>query len=234
MSTMRLLFAATLAAMASGLPAQVPPAVEALASKLRWYGQDSITFPAGGKLVAVDPFKLPAGLGKADLVLVTHRHDDHYSPADIERIAAPGAVKIAPFDAPGFRRIAVGERVDLGFCVVEAVSAYNLVKTKFHPKSNGWVGYVIEAGGVRVYVTGDTERIPEMKRVRADLMLLPLGQTYTMGSVAEAVEAVKDVKPALAIPIHWGMYEGTRADAEAFVKALSGSGIEARLKEIGE
>jgi L-ascorbate metabolism protein UlaG (beta-lactamase superfamily) len=61
-----------------------------------------------------------------------------------------------------------------------------------------------------------------MKSFKADIALVPLGQTYTMGSVQEAADSVLDSGASIAIPIHYGMYEGTRSDAEAFAKLLSG------------
>jgi L-ascorbate metabolism protein UlaG (beta-lactamase superfamily) len=102
---------------------------------------------------------------------------------------------------------------------VNAVHAYNLVKD-FQKKSARYLGYVIDFEGVSVYHTGDTERIPEMKEIRCDIILLPLGQTYTMNSVEEAVEVVLDTKARIAIPIHWGLYEGTKEDAVKFEELL--------------
>ncbi len=98
----------------------------------------------------------------------------------------------------------------------------SLVAALFHPKHNGWVGYVVTVGGRRIYHAGDTERIPEMKTFSCDIALLPLGQTYTMESVEDAAAAARDVKASMAIPIHFGMYEGTQADAEKFRDLLEG------------
>ncbi|MBM3437493.1 MAG: MBL fold metallo-hydrolase, partial [Bacteroidetes bacterium] len=104
----------------------------------------------------------------------------------------------------------------------EAVPAYNVVKTKFHPKSNKWLGYILELEGKKIYLAGDTERIPEMKAIACDIALLPLGQTYTMNSVEDAAEAAKDVKAGIVIPIHYGLYEGTQADSARLKKLLEG------------
>jgi L-ascorbate metabolism protein UlaG (beta-lactamase superfamily) len=84
------------------------------------------------------------------------------------------------------------------------------------------VGYIVEIDGVKVYHAGDTERIPEMKNIDCDIALLPLGQTYTMNSVEEAAEAALDTGAEVAIPIHYGMYEGTKEDAEKFKELLDG------------
>src|SRR6185503_15357673 len=114
-----------------------------------------------------------------------------------------------------------GTKLTLGGIEVETVPMYNIVKNN-HPRAMNFVGYVLNIGGVRVYHAGDTERFPEMKTFSADVVMLPLGQTFTMNSVEEAVESALDVKARIAIPIHWGNAEGTRADANFFVSQLSG------------
>ena len=103
---------------------------------------------------------------------------------------------------------------------IKAVPAYNLTKTDKHPKEKKWVGYVLNFGHVTLYHAGDTERIPEMKNVNCDIILLPLGQTYTMNTINDAVKAVIDTNASVAIPIHFGMYEGKSEDAENFKKLL--------------
>lgn len=84
------------------------------------------------------------------------------------------------------------------------------------------MGYVINVGGVRVYASGDTERIPEMKTFSADIALLPLGQTFTMISVQGAADAALDLRARVAIPYHYGRGEGTIADANTFASLLNG------------
>lgn len=196
-------------------------AAEAL-ERVTWHGQAAVSLRLAGKIIVIDPYMMRPGAALADMVLVTHKHDDHYSPADILAVSKADTVKLASFDAPGFRRLRPGESVRVGAVSVTAVPAYNHKKTRFHPKSEGWAGYLVEGDGLRFYHSGDTERIPEMKSIRADVMFVPLGQTYTMDSVEEAVDAVGDVGPSLAIPIHFGMYEGTMADAQRFKALLKG------------
>ena len=96
--------------------------------------------------------------------------------------------------------------------IIHAVPAYNITR-QYHKKSSNYLGYVIDFDGISLYHTGDTERIPEMKEIRCDIIMVPLGQTYTMNSVEEAVEVVLDTKARVAIPIHWGLYEGSGEDA---------------------
>jgi len=190
--------------------------------RVTWHGQAAVSLRLAGKVIVIDPYKMRPGASMADIILVTHKHDDHYSPTDILSISKADTVKLAAFDASGFRRVRPGETIRIGKISVQVVPAYNARKSRFHPKSELWAGYIVEAEGIRFYHSGDTERIPEMKNVRADVMFVPLGQTYTMDSVEEAADAVRDVGPSLAIPIHFGMYEGTRADAEKFKALLEG------------
>jgi L-ascorbate metabolism protein UlaG (beta-lactamase superfamily) len=103
---------------------------------------------------------------------------------------------------------------------IEAVPSYNTNK-KYHTKDRGWVGYVFTVNGQRVYIAGDTDRIPEMKDVRCDIALLPVSGTYVM-TADEAVQAALDIKPKIAVPMHYGSIVGSKADAEKFAAALKG------------
>lgn len=199
-----------------------------MAENIHWFGQAAVKITADDTVVYIDPYNL-SKRDKADIVLITHSHGDHLSPDDIKKVATEKTVIIATPDcreklediphaklleaAPGFS-------TNIGALAISAVPAYNVVKTKFHPRKNNWVGYVVTAGGVKIYHSGDTERIPEMKTFSCDIAMLPLGQTYTMSGPEEAAAAVKDVKASIAIPIHYGTYEGKPADAETFKKLL--------------
>ena len=110
--------------------------------------------------------------------------------------------------------VKAGGSYTLGDLRLEAVAAYNKLKP-FHPKSAGWVGYILEADGKRVYIAGDTDCTEEAKRVRCDVALVPVGGTYTMDA-AKAAELVNAISPALAIPTHYGSVVGKPGDAETF------------------
>jgi L-ascorbate metabolism protein UlaG (beta-lactamase superfamily) len=188
---------------------------------VQWYGQSSLRIELGGKIIWLDPVKVPV-TERADLILITHDHGDHFSPEDIERLSGPSTQVFVGFDSRAYPRIRPGERKTFGQLGVEAVPAYNIVKTQFHPKSAGFCGFILSVGGLRIYDAGDTERIPEMKSIRCDLAFFPLGQTYTMGSVAEAAQAALDVGASVVVPFHFGMYEGSEADAREFATLLKG------------
>lgn len=195
---------------------------------IHWLGQAAVKIALPEKTIYIDPYQISQEI-KADLILITHSHGDHFSPADINKIMADHTIVIAPQDCisrikelsqekavvsePGLKK-------QIGEILIEAVPAYNVLKSNFHPKSNRWLGYILTIDGVRIYHAGDTERIPEMKDIRCDIALLPLGQTYTMSSVEEAAEAALDVKAKVAIPIHYGLYEGSQQDARHFQHLL--------------
>jgi len=101
------------------------------------------------------------------------------------------------------------------------VAAYNTNKD-FHPKANGWVGYVVTlSNDQRVYHTGDTDVTPEMTAVETDVAMMPCGGTYTM-TAPEVAAAANTFKPSILIPMHWGDIVGSRGDADAVAKAFAG------------
>ncbi|MHC4752491.1 MAG: LamG-like jellyroll fold domain-containing protein, partial [Planctomycetota bacterium] len=113
--------------------------------------------------------------------------------------------------------IAPGQTIISSGVPVTAVPAYNTNKPN-HPKSNNWVGFIIELGGKRTYVAGDTDLIPEMQTLgKIDVAFLPAGGTYTMNAT-EAAQAATIINPTLAIPYHWGTSVGTLADAQTFAE----------------
>jgi L-ascorbate metabolism protein UlaG (beta-lactamase superfamily) len=107
------------------------------------------------------------------------------------------------------------------------VPAYNVNKFRapgqpFHPRDYNGLGFLIEAGGVRVYHAGDTDIVEEMAALKdIDIALLPVSGTYVMTS-SEAAEATRRIAPKVAVPMHWGAIVGGRVDAEKFVAAVRG------------
>ena len=216
--------------------------LKAFVDSVLYSGNAGLNFVLAGKSVTIDPvgskFK-----GPTDVVLVTHNHSDHFSGAVIRRIYQEETWLLGPksvtatFETAHHANLKVaipGETFVLGDLKITPVPAYNFKDdkgvTRPHSKDYGWVGYVLEGDGMSVYVTGDTQRIPEMKSIHADIIFLPLGQTYTMPSVEDAVAAAQDVGARVAVPIHWGLYEGTQADFDRF-KSLAEPGITVILKE---
>ena len=192
-----------------------------LLEKLHRLGHDSFRYD-GPPIIYIDPWKLAPGAPTADLILVTHDHFDHCSPEDVKKISKPGTVVIAdPASAaklPGARILRPGEKMVVGEVAVEAVPAYNINKFRspgvpFHPKSAGYNGYITTVGGERLYHAGDTDHIPEMAGYRCDVALLPVSGTYVM-TADEAAAAAVDIKPRVAVPMHYGDIVGDAADVQ--------------------
>ena len=195
---------------------------------VRVNAHSSVRLELAGKVAYVDPFSLREAPHDADLIFLTHDHFDHFSPADIALVGKPGTVFVLPesiakkaADAVGVRKAVTvnpGDRGEVEGIAFEAVPAYNPGK-RFHPRANGWVGYVLEAEGLRFYVAGDTDATPEAAAVRCDVALLPIGGTYTMDA-AEAAALANRIRPRLVIPIHYGSVVGTGEDFAAFAAGV--------------
>ncbi len=182
--------------------------------RITWLGHASVMIESAVTLY-IDPWKTGTSLPKADIILVTHDHSDHYSEKDITSLSGPGTRVVSPVRTGSVTDvISPGRSLSLKGISIRAVPAYNLNKA-FHPKDKGWVGYVIDIGGKKIYHPGDTDRIPEMKDIEADLAFLPVGGTYTMDS-QEASEAAHDMRARCAVPIHYGDIVGSEQDAQQF------------------
>jgi len=200
-----------------------------LTAALHWYGQSAFRI-AGPPVVYLDPFRLPEGVPAADVILITHDHFDHCSPADVARIRTPATVVIGPAEVAAKLKAPVevikpGETRTVRGVTVKAVPAYNTAKA-FHPRADGKVGFVVTVGGVTYYHAGDTDAIPEMAGLAPDVALLPVGGTYTM-TADEAAGAARAIRPKVAVPMHFGTVVGSDADGARFAALLKGSGIAA-------
>lgn len=124
------------------------------------------------------------------------------------------------------KSILPGQSVQVNNILVEAVPAYNIrpERLNFHPKSNNWVGFVVDIDGARIYHAGDTDSIPEMAGIKCDVALLPVGGTYTMDG-SEAAEAANVINPKIAVPMHFGRIVGSKSDLENF-KRLAKTWVE--------
>lgn len=189
---------------------------------IQWLGHASVKIWIEDAVVYVDPRNVSGSPHDATLVLVTHSHSDHYSSSDIAKVSGPATKLIAAASVVqthgSGQAIAPGQTIELGNVTVIAVPAYNTNKPN-HPKSNKWVGFIIELAGKRIYVAGDTDLIPEMQTLgKIDVAFLPISPAYTMGP-DEAAQATTYIMPQLAVPYHWGT--STLADAQRFAREAS-------------
>ena len=197
-----------------------------------------IRIEVDGKEIEIDPVgKLGnrtvdyAALPKADYIFVTHEHGDHFDKDAIKQLSADATVLITNkrcADMLGYGKVmGNGDKTDVadGF-TVEAVPAYNTTEghQQFHPKGRD-NGYVITIDGLRIYVAGDTEDIPEMSGIKdIDVAFLPCNQPYTM-TVDQIVKAARTVKPKVLFPYHYG-----QTDVSTLPELLKADGIDVRIR----
>lgn len=220
--------AATASAQENAFATETSKNIDQLLAHIHWVEQACFRIDAGKYTVYIDPNSVPDNI-KTDVILITHPHGDHWSPEELDKIVKPTTILIAPeevvYTGQVGKRIILKPGEEFNFSddiKVTAVPAYNIDKTWAHPRESNWVGYLLKIKGVTIYHAGDTELIPEMKTFTADIAMLPLGQTYTFNSVDDAAQAAIDVQAKLAIPMHFGLYEGTAADADTFKSLLKG------------
>ena len=197
--------------------------------------QNSICIDAGKKIY-FDPFEIDAKKADADYIFLTHDHFDHFSPDDMKKLVKDGTVIVCPQGMEGKVRSTFAEEVmtvlpgmsyttaDFSF---ETVPAYNVLKP-FHTKKSGWVGYIVEIDGKRIYVAGDTDATREAEQVKCDIALVPIGGFYTM-DYKDAAKLVNKIRPEVVIPTHYGGIVGAAEDGEK-LKGRVDDGIEVVLK----
>ncbi len=197
----------------------------------------AIKIVAQDKVIYIDPYEIPNSPNDADYILITHSHYDHFSPDDILKVKNENSIIVITEDIYvetlkiGFMENKVvivepNQKYQIKELFIETVNAYNIDKT-FHPKENGWVGYVIDFGYERVYIAGDTDNTKEAQSVSCDLAFLPVGGTYTM-DYAEAAKLANKLMPTIAVPTHYGSVVGSLEDAKNF-KCLLNSKIDCKI-----
>lgn len=199
---------------------------------IAWLGHDGFRIESD-RTIYIDPFRIAPGK-KADIVFITHEHYDHCSPPDIARIATGDTIIVTiPMAESALKGLKVkeiklvkpGDKIEIEGIKASVFPAYNIDKFRspgkpFHPEEDGKVSYLLEIGGVRIYHSGDSDYIPQMKGLEADIALLPVSGTYVM-TAKEAAEATKNMRLGFAIPMHYGTIVGSEQDAEEF-KRLAG------------
>jgi len=206
---------------------------------ITFIGHGTLMFQNQNKVLHVDPVSQYGDystLPKADLILITHAHGDHYDPETIAKIRKKSTdIIVAPVlegKVYGSIMMKNGESKTVQEFPIEAVPAYNLVHMRdngkpYHPKGEG-NGYIITFGNKRIYVAGDTENTPEMKALKnIDIAFLPMNLPYTMTPEMVA-DAAKAFQPKILYPYHYG-----DTDPQKLVKLLEDSPqIEVRIRDM--
>ena len=203
------------------------------------HGHACFELEGGGARLIFDPFLTgnpladitPDQLKKIDMVLLTHGHGDHLGDG-VDIAKKHGATVVAPYELAMFcqskgctvHAMHIGGGHDFPFGRVKLVVAFHGGGVDGDPTGKFTTfpcGYVVTVEGKSVYHTGDTALTMEMQllRDRVDVMLLPIGDNYTMG-IDDAVRAVEFVRPKVAIPMHWNTFDAIKADPEEFQRKV--------------
>lgn len=199
----------------------------------------SLSINVADKWIYVDPVtdKIPpvtdyTSLPKADYILITHEHADHLDAKAIGQLTKDGTTLIVnPRSSEilgGMGSVMTnGDSLPMGDWTLEAVPAYNVSadKLQFHPKGRD-NGYILTIEGLRIYIAGDTEPIPEMAAIKdIDIALLPCNLPFTM-TPEQLAEAAKVIRPKVLFPYHYG-----QTDIQQTVTLLAGTGIDVRIRQ---
>lgn len=225
---------------APAYPQDVLTAKDGSEITITFYGHASVAFAWNGHNIYVDPVgenidwkKQP----KADLILVTHGHGDHFDLETVETLEAMKSLVIASAEVveSAFEQDAIALAPGQGVrpfsgetfsdednsLEILAVPAYNISEghLKFHPKEREDCGYILTLGGTRIYVAGDTEDNEDVLAIRGiDVAFIPVNQPYTM-TVEQAARVVRAISPAIFYPYHYGQVD-TVTDLDALTKAV--------------
>lgn len=184
--------------------------------KISWLKHAAFKIETQDKtIIYIDPYQLSKDEEKADIIICSHEHGDHFDEDSIRKISKDSTILLGPesissklnkFNGKGLK---LYEPFKIENIIIELYPAYNIKRMRkknepFHPKERKWAGVLVEAEGKKVYHAGDTERIPEMKDLASkeiDVAMLPCGGTYTM-DFEESAEAAADINPKIVIPMH--------------------------------
>lgn len=193
------------------------------------FGQSAFKITSSsGEVIYFDTYKDFKDAPKADYYFVTHNHSDHFNPAlalrlkkETTHIVVPASMKQSGSDkGVATDTMAPGESKKIGNLEVRALPAHNPRKI-MHPQVKKFVGYIIKIDNYQIYHAGDTDLIPEMKGLRPDIAMLPVGGGPTMGW-EEAIEAAEVIEPSVVIPMHYGMVPFTKKAGLMFSKNWKG------------
>jgi len=230
-----------LLAAAPGLAPAAPATSTVGELTVRAVHHATFVLPHGGTTIYVDPVGGAgafAGAAAPDLILITDIHGDHLDVPTLAAVAredttivAPAAVAARLGDVKAQKKVlANGETAEVAGVSVEALPMYNLTeeRSQFHPRGRG-NGYVLTLGGQRVYISGDTEGIPEMRALKnIDVAFVCMNLPYTM-DVEQAADAVLAFGPRVVFPYHY-RGQGGFSDVEKFRDLVARNpGIEVRL-----
>jgi len=210
---------------------------------LEFLGHSGFLVNLRNKKIIIDPYRVSDSVPKADIVLITHSHNDHCSIKDIQKVSKKGTIVLCPVDCQSalmkIRNIEVHivdrkDVLDFRDFKIECVHAYSF--NKHHPQNEGWLGYVLKLGKDIIYFAGDTDLTPEVsklsgyaKRENNFITVLPVSGHVSMDFLTAAKTAML-LNSKMAIPHGYGAgIYGTIEDANNFVELCGQNGIRAQI-----
>ena len=187
--------------------------------RIQWLGHGSFLIE-GPPTIYINPWRLGQRSERADIILISHAHYVHFSPADIEKISNPTTRMIGPSavarEIEGLEVLRPWQTICVGRLSIRGIPAFAGGSIDTTPRPDG-LGFMLSLNYFDIYYAGDTQYIPEMARLRPDIALLPVDGQGTM-SASDAAQAVALMKPRYAIPFNWSAT--TRGEAAAFQRAV--------------
>ena len=175
--------------------------------KIKRISHACIQIDTNGTIIYLDPYEIGKKEKKADIILSSHEHYDHFDEKSVKNVQTKETTLIGPSSCPKIMKhsnvkgLVPGDHIESKGIKIEAIPSYNIGK-KFHPKENNWLGYILHIEGKRILFGGDTDLIPEYSELgEIDIAILPVGDTYTMDFSA-AIKAAGVLKPKIVIPVH--------------------------------
>lgn len=175
--------------------------------------------------IYVDPFKINTKLNNAKIVFITHSHYDHLDMSSIKNVINNQTIIVCTADSA---KMLEEQNINNQIVVVEPNKSYEVQNIKFstfpaynvghhHFLSLGFVGYTIVLNGVSYTICGDTDATEELKKIKTDVLFVPIGGTYTMNAL-EAANLTNIIKPKMVVPVHYNCIVGSKEDEKVFVQ----------------
>jgi L-ascorbate metabolism protein UlaG (beta-lactamase superfamily) len=204
---------------------------------IKWYGHGTFCID-GSPQIVIDPWRVTSKSLQPDIILITHEHYDHCSPADVDKLRGENTVVIASrsaaehLDGP-VTVLRPWQVINFGRTSIKAVPAYTF--TSHHPARREDLGFVVTRDYTDVYYAGDTDFIPELRDMRCDIAILPVAARDGLMSAESAGEFVRAVKPRYVIPSHVGTHleGGGMLEANAFEREVAQFTDLVRLPQAG-
>ncbi len=194
--------------------------------KIKVFNQAAIKIEST-KNIYFDPYQIKEEFHDADYIFITHDHYDHYDEESIKNIMKSETMIVVPEClkervsklTTNYFLVSPNEKYNLADLSFETTFSYNIDKS-FHPKEKGYVGYKIKLEDKHLYIMGDTDYLEENLHMTCDICFIPIGGTYTM-DVQEAAAYINELKPELAIPIHYGSIVGDLSLSKQFIDLVN-------------